>query len=94
MITTKAPWPFKEIMEAATVNETIQAEHLKKCCAFVSIRLSTLQQEVRDFEARFRDINVFVCGVGGLVAVWIGLSVVSLFDIVEYIINKLMSVKF
>ncbi|KAI1289173.1 hypothetical protein HDE_08609 [Halotydeus destructor] len=89
VIATRSEWPFKEIIESATEKEMEEIEARKKCCAFVSIRYSTFVQTVRDFEPRFKSMTAFVNGMGGLVSMWIGISVISLFDIVHYIISYL-----
>ena len=64
---------------------------MQKTAAFVSIRYSTYIQTVRDFEPRFASVEGFIAGIGGLVSMWIGISLLSLYDFIAEIVIKFHS---
>lgn len=53
----------------------------RKSSAFISIRYSTFIQTVRDFEPKFPNFYVFLNGIGGLISMWVGINVITLFDL-------------
>lgn len=93
VIVAKSAWPYREIMEAAAPEELVQIEHFKRTSAFISIRYSTIVQVIRDFEPRFLSGEQFICSVGGLIAMWIGICMIDLFGIVDSIISRLLKIK-
>ena len=88
VITTKDKWPFKDIIESATEEEMRKIEIRQKSSAFVSIRYSTFFETVRDFKPRFESFEAFLAGIGGLISMWIGINVMSIFDILASIIGR------
>lgn len=61
--------------------------------AYISIRYSDFVQTVRDFEPRFATVEGFIAGIGGLISMWVGISMISLFDIIDYIVTKVSNIK-
>lgn len=93
VIMEKSPWPYMEITDSATEEEKARMEVRRKTSAFISIRYSTFTQLMRDFEPRFHSTELFICNVGGLVTMWIGICMIDLFDILESVVRRIMAVR-
>ena len=74
--------------ESASEEEMRKIEVRQKSSAFISIRYSTFIQTVRDFEPRFDSFEAFFSGIGGLISMWVGLNVLSVFDIIAAIVER------
>lgn len=61
----------------------------RKSSAFISIRYSTFIQTVRDFEPKFENFYDFLNGVGGLISMWVGINVITLFDLSAGFLTRL-----
>ena len=61
----------------------------RKSSAFVSIRYSTVVQTVRDFKPKFDGFYVFLNGVGGLISMWVGINVITLFDLSAAFVTRI-----
>ena len=64
---------------------------MQKTAAFISIRYSTYVQTVRDFQPRFASVEGFIAGISGLLAMWIGVSFLSIYDFLAETVIKLRS---
>ena len=93
VIVARKQWPFKEIMESATYEQLNEINQRRNTSAFISIRYATTVQIIRDFEPRFHSVELFICNVGGLISMWIGICMIDLFGILDTAVSRIMKIQ-
>ena len=66
---------------------------MRECCALVSVRYATTQISIHQIYAKLEVVS-YLADVGGIVSMWIGICIISVYDLFEVIADFLYSRKF
>lgn len=83
VLSERMKWPS----DAELLFEDESAKLLRSCCALVTIKFIDFQHTVHQYVPKFNLVDL-IGNVGGLLALWLGISIVSVY----YTIEKLMKV--
>lgn len=96
---SKCPWPCKLTTYTVTMtksawptdvkiifDKTGKERRKRHCCALIAIRFTHFHYSIHEFKPKY-DISNTVNDLGGLLAFWLGLSIVSIY----HAINKLVT---
>ncbi|KAI1299779.1 hypothetical protein HDE_03707 [Halotydeus destructor] len=71
------PWPSDEVIKVA--GNDSRWTSLRKCCATISVRYATGEITVYQSMKKYETIE-FISYVGGLISLWLGFSVIGMYD--------------
>ncbi|KAI1289833.1 hypothetical protein HDE_08611 [Halotydeus destructor] len=81
-------WPSKErILVEENEDTKRMLMKLKQCCALVSVRYSTKLVSINDIYAK-RPFVTYLADVGGIISMWIGVCLLSIFDFCHWLVVK------
>lgn len=80
-------WPSNEaIMVQTSPQIGMQMKELHKCCALVSVLYSSHMVQINQIYAKTELVD-FLAEVGGTISMWIGISILSSYTLIEFVIN-------
>ena len=60
-----------------------------KCCAYVSIKYSTIDHVKNEYVAAVTGMDA-LCNIGGLMGMWIGISFLNIYDMAVEVFEKVI----
>ncbi|CAG2116932.1 unnamed protein product, partial [Medioppia subpectinata] len=76
-------WPSTERIEHSKKGDYLY--DMRQCCAIVSIRYWSAEQVINQYQPKFETAE-FSSYIGGLLSMWVGFSLLGLYDVIEGIV--------
>lgn len=86
-------WPSKEAITVQLSNQTRERmKELHDCCALVSVLYSSHMVQINQIYAKTELVS-FLAEVGGTISMWIGISILSSYTLIDVVIDVLCGPK-
>ena len=86
-------WPSKEAITVHASDQTRnQLKELHGCCALVSVLYSSHMVQINQIYAKTELVS-FLAEVGGTISMWVGISILSSYTLIEMIIDVFVRAK-